>query len=99
MARAGVEVVVPVEDDVLGRLDPAEPDQRHVAQLVVLLERSALADLGRRRRRQVVVGRADIDLADDAGAVLLPADVDHRGDEQDARERHAVDAAARVHAS
>ena len=67
-----------------------------VAQLVVLLERAALADLGRRRRRQFVIGRADIDLADDAGAVLLPADVDHRGDEQDARQRHAVDAAARV---
>ena len=94
---AAIEIVVAIENDVLRRLDPAEPDQRHVAQPVVLLERSALADLGRRRRRQVVIGRADIDLADDAGAVLLPADVDHRRDEQDAGERHPVEAAASVH--
>src|SRR5271166_230951 len=44
-----------------------------------------------------MVGRADIDLADDAGAVPLPADVDHRRYEQNARERHTVEAAARVH--
>ena len=37
-----IEVVVAVEDDVLRRLDAAEPDQRDVAQLVVLLERAAL---------------------------------------------------------
>ena len=38
--------------------------------------------------------RADIDLADDAGAVLQPADVDHGGDQQDGGEHHAVDATA-----
>ena len=39
VARAGIEIVVAVEDDVFRRLDAAEPDQRHVAQLVVLRER------------------------------------------------------------
>ena len=42
VARAGIEIVVAVEDDVLGRLDAAEADQLDVAQLVVLLERAAL---------------------------------------------------------
>ena len=68
-------------------------DQRHVAQLVVLRERPA-AGRGRNRRGQPVKGRADIDLADDAVAVLQPADVDHGGDQQDGRQHHAVDAAA-----
>ena len=40
VARARVEVVVAVEDDVFRRLDAAEADQRHVAQLVVLRERA-----------------------------------------------------------
>ena len=41
-----------------------------------------------------MIGRADIDLADDAGAVLQPADVDGGGDQQHAGQHHAVDAAA-----
>ena len=97
VARAGVKIVVPIENDVLRRFDSAQSDQRHVTQLVVLLEWAAFADLGGRRRRQLVEGRTDIDLADDAGAVLLPANVDRRGDKQNARQRHAVEAAARVH--
>ena len=72
------------------------PISGHVPQLVVLLERSALADLGRRRRRQGMIGGSDIDLADDAGAVLLPADIDHRGDQKNCGHRHAIDAAPRV---
>ncbi len=48
VARAGIEIVVAVEDDVFRRLDAAEPDQRHVAQLVVLRERAA-AGRGRGR--------------------------------------------------
>ena len=92
VARAGIEIVVAVEDDVLRRLDAAEPDQRDVAQLVVLREGPA-AGRGRGRRRQRMEGRADIDLADDAGAVLQPADVDGGGDQQHAGQHHAVDAA------
>ena len=51
VARAGIEIVVAVEDHVLGRLDPAEPNHLYVAQLVVGLERAALApsSVGRRR--------------------------------------------------
>ena len=41
VARARVEIVVAVEDDVFRRLDAADADQRHVAQLVVLRERAA----------------------------------------------------------
>ncbi len=97
VTRTRIEVVVAVEDDVLRCLDAAKADQLDIAQLVVLLERAAMADLGRRWWRQRMIGRRHVDLADDARAVLLPADIDHGGDEQDAGQRHPVDAAARVH--
>ena len=97
VARSRIEIVVAVEDDVLRRLDAAEPDQRDVAQLVVLLERAALADLGRRWRRQPVIGRRDIDLADDARPVLQPPDVDDGGEQQDAGQHHAVEPAPDRH--
>ena len=93
VARAGIEIVLAVEDHVLGRLDPAEPDSVDVAQPVVQRERRLpLSVVGGGGR---VIGRADIDLADDAVAVLHPADVDHRREQQDARQHHAVDAAGR----
>src|SRR5256885_6050969 len=34
-SRAAIEIVVAVEDHILGPLDAAEPDHRYVAQLVV----------------------------------------------------------------
>jgi len=51
VAGAGVEVVVAIENDVFGRLYSAQADQFDVAQPVILLERAAFADVGRRRRR------------------------------------------------
>src|SRR6185369_3374347 len=72
-------------------------DQRYVPQFVILLEWSSASDFGRWRGWQCMVSRRDIDLADDAGAVFLPADVYHCGRQKDRRKRHTVDAATRVH--
>ena len=44
----------------------------------------------------MVIGRANIDLADDARSVLLPADVDHRRGQKDAGQHDTIDAAACV---
>ena len=93
MARTGVEIVIAIEDNIFRRFDAANADQRDVAQLVILRERPA-AGCGRNRRGQPMKSRTDIDLADDAVAVLQPADVDHGGNQEDGREHHAVDAAA-----
>ena len=97
VARAAVQIVVAVEDHVFGAFDAAEPDHRHVAQLVVDRPGCAAIRRGRGGRQHVVIGRADIDLVDDAVAVLEPAYVDHRGQEQDRGQRHAVDAAVQAH--
>ena len=94
VARAGVEVVVAIEDDVFRRLDAAEADQRHVAQLVVLRRTAPLPGSVEAAAAQPMEGRADIDLADDAVAVLQPANIDGGGDQQDAGQHHAIDAAA-----
>ena len=76
MARPGIEIVVSIEDDVLRRLDPPQPDQADAGQPVVLHEGRVAADADRLEPRHLVEGRADIDLGDDAVAVLQPADVD-----------------------
>src|SRR5712675_331865 len=93
VARTGIEIVVAIENDVFRRFDAAEADQRHVAQFVVLRERPT-ARFGRSRRGQPMKGWADIDLADDARPVLQPANIDGGGDQQDAGQHHAIDAAA-----
>ena len=56
VARAGIEIVVAVENDVFRRLDAADADQRDVAQLVVLGERAAAG--GSRWRRAPGYGRS-----------------------------------------
>jgi hypothetical protein len=81
--------------------DPDTPktDQRDIPQLVVLLKRSSASDFRWRGRWQCVIGWRDVDLADDARPILLPADVNHRGRQQNCGERHPIDPAPRVHGS
>jgi len=86
MARAAIEIVVAIEDDVLRPFDLAEADDLDGAQAVVEhIRRAGCVDLRRRRQRQI--GGRDIDLGQDAVAVLLPAHVDEDGEQED----HAED--------
>ena len=97
VARAGVQVVVAVEDHVFRAFDAAQADDLDALQLVVQRPRRAAVGRRRRRRRHAVVGGADVDLVDDAVLVLQPADVDHRGQQQDGGQHHAVVAAVQRH--
>ena len=97
VARARVEVVVPIQDDVFRAFDATQADRRSGPQAVVQCPRSAAVGCGRRHRRHAVVGRADVDRIDDAVPVFQPADVHHRSQQQHARQHHAVVAALHRH--
>ena len=97
MPRAGVEVIGAIEDDVLGCFDAPEPDQRHIAQLVVQRVAPCTLLAAIRCRSELVVSRADVNLADDALPVFQPAHVDHRCQHQDGGQHHADHAARSRH--
>ena len=79
VAGAAVEVVVVVEDDVLGALELAEADRLCGRQPVV--ERVGRSESGSADwRAHAVVDRRDIDLVQHLGAVLEPADVEDHGE-------------------
>ncbi|MCY1538427.1 hypothetical protein D9M68_739650 [compost metagenome] len=84
---------MPVEDHVFGTFDLAEADDIHVAKLVVERPGRLAVRTDMRRRGQLVVSGADIDLADDPVLVLEPADVDCGRQQQSECQDHAVDAA------
>ena len=79
VARPAVQVIVAVEDHVLGPLDRAQPDRLDVPQAVVGRESGGLAAC---RRGDVEVGRGYVDLAEDLAAVLNPFRVDEDREDQ-----------------
>ena len=87
MARAGIEIVVAVEDDVLCSVHDAEADNTDLTQAVVGLHRAVL---GRDRRQQLVEGRRDVDGPEQLVAVLDPAHVEEDGSHQHEAEQQRV---------
>ena len=87
MAVAAIEIVVAIEDHVLGAFDDAKPNRADIAQLVVQRVRRTGIRRRRWRWRRREIGRRDIDLVENLVAVLQPAHVDeHRGDQHDAED-------------
>ena len=94
MAGAAIEVVIAVENNVLGPLEFSQPDRLCGRQPVVELERRARARYRRLRLAHAQVDRRDIDLVQHLVAVLQPADVDGDRDGKQDAEHHLVGAGA-----
>jgi hypothetical protein len=90
-AVADIDVVVCVEDHVLGPVDLAKPNQLDRAKPIVHRVRRRF--LGGGRRRQPCVGGGDIDLGQDFQAVLEPPDIDRHRDKENESEKQRVRAA------
>ena len=94
MARAAIEMIVAVQDDVLGPFQLAEADRRRFGQPVV--EGIGAAGSGQRRLRlaHAVIDRRDIDLVQHLVPVLQPADVQGHRRGQHQAQHHLVGAGA-----
>ena len=99
VTRTGIEVVVPVQNHILRAFNSAQPNHLDIAQFVVLRPSRAAVWRGRGRLGQRVVGRADVNLADDAVPVFQPADVNDRREHQYGCQHHAVVAAVQRQSS
>ncbi|MPL88390.1 hypothetical protein SDC9_34410 [bioreactor metagenome] len=94
MPGAAIEVVVGVEDHVLGPLERAQPDMLGCGEAVVQRIGRARMRLGRLGLAHLQIDRRDIDLVQHLVAVLQPADVDGDGDGQHDAQDHLVGAGA-----
>ena len=86
MARAAIEMIVAVEDDVLRSFELAEADMLGCGQPVV--ERVGRAGAGQRPTGvspMLMIDRRDIDLVQHLVAVLQPADVERHRDRRACR--------------
>ena len=89
---AAIEIVLAVEDDILRPLDLAQTDDLHIAQPVVQTI-GRVGRQGRGRRRELQIGRRDIDLGEPFMPVAQPAHVDENGGDQHAAEDGRIDGA------
>src|SRR6202020_560465 len=88
VAIDGVEIVLAVEDDVLGAFDPAQRNRLGVLQPVIFREPGAAAAGDRGRGLEIDPARRNIDLLKYLALVLDPLDVEpDRGEEDDTDHR------------
>ena len=88
VACAAIEVIVVVEDDILGGFDIGKADDLDVLQPVVEGEGGAGIGAGGCRLGQLDIGGRDVDLVEQLVAVLQPAHIDEDGEDQGEAEHH-----------